>query len=208
MIKYTLHPSPVDSRHADSNRQPRYHLRIDAHNDVVDGDELLHVMTEHNSPLARYAHPSLADISQAMLELFSYGKSVSLPEIGTFTPQLSGEVIVDETGKPHARRVHIKDITFRPDRNFLKAASHLPTEPSDRIHISEPNPEVLERNLKEHFEHHDTLSRHELIFDIYADTITTYRANQILKRLVAEGHLVPEGELHSSKRRYRLAKPI
>lgn len=201
MIKYTLHPSPRDNR---DDAQVHYHPRIDAHNDVAHLKQLEHVMTSHNSPLARYSHPALIDISDAMIELFSYGKSVCLPEIGTFTPQLSGDITLDSSGKPRAKNVRISSITFRPDRDFLKAASQLDTTLSDRIHLDIPDPEVLERNLAEHFAHHATLSRHQLIYDIYAGIITTYRANKILASLVAAGRLVPVGPLHSSKRCYRL----
>lgn len=201
MIKYTLHPSPRGSR---DDAQVHYHPRIDAHNDVAHLKQLEHVIASHNSPLARYSHPALIEISEAMLELFANGKSVCLPEIGTFTPQLCGDITLDRSDHPHAKNVHISSITFRPDRDFLKAASQLETAPSDRIRLDIPNPEVLERNLAEHFAHHDTLSRHQLIYDIYAGIITTYRANKILASLVAAGRLVPVGPLHSSKRCYRL----
>lgn len=203
MIKYSLHPSPSGSR---KDGQPHYHPRIDAHDDVAHMKQLEHVITSHNSPLARYSHPALMEISDAMLELFASGKSVCLPEIGTFTPQLSGDITVDDAGQPQAKNVHIASISFRPDRAFLAAASKLKAAPTDRIHVDQLNPDVLERNLAEHFAHHDTLSRHQLIYDIYAGTITTYRANQILASLVASGRLIAVGSLHSSKRCYRLKK--
>ncbi len=201
MIKYSLHRSP---RHIGDDGQPHYHPRIDAHNDVAHIKQVEHVIASHNSPLARYSHPALMDISEAMLELFAYGKSVCLPEIGTFTPQLTGDISVDEAGQPHAANVHIASISFRPDADFLAAAAKLQAQPTDRIHLTDLNPDILEEKLAEHFRLHDTLTRHQLINDLYAGTISVYRANRILTALVASGRLIPVGSRHSSKRCYRL----
>ena len=162
-------------------------------------------MGGRQKPLVQMVWPTLMEVQDTMIRLFAKGKSVCLPEIGTFIPQLSGDVSVDADGQPHATGVHISSIAFRPDPELLRKAAVLPTEASDSGHVTDVNPAVLEKGLAAHFATHETLSRHELIHDIYKGIISTYRANQIISNLVTVGRLIPVGRPHSSKRCYRLA---
>lgn len=200
-IKYKLHQNP---RGSSRDGQTAYHPRIDAHKSVARLKQLQRAMGGRQKPLAQMVWPTLMEVQDAMLRLFAEGKSVCLPEIGTFTPQLSGAVSVRADGQPHATDVHVSSIAFRPDPDLLRKAAAIPTKASDRIHVTDVNPEVLEQWLTSHFATHETLSRHQLIHDIYKGIISTYRANRIIARLVAEGRLIPVGSPHSSKRCYRL----
>lgn len=200
-IKYKLYKNPGASA---QDGQIAYHPRIDAHDGVAGMQELQQAMGGSHSILSKHLLPTLMDVQAAMLRLFAEGKSVRLPKIGTFTPQLEGTVSVDAHGQPQAKDVRVCSISFRPDSSLLNKAIKLPTEASDRMHVTDVNPEVQEKWLEEHFATHETLSRHQLIHDIYKGIISTYRANKIIAELVAAGRLTPVGSKHSSKRCYRL----
>lgn len=191
MINYTLHPNPKASAH---KGKLSYHPRIDGLRKVAGLNDVRRTMHRANSPMAHFLPSTLIALQDAMLSLLADGNSIHLPNLGTFTPQLAGEVTVDADGKPHAQGVHIADITFRPDPELLAAARRLPAEPSEAIHIPHVSLATLDENLERHFATHDTLSRRQLIHDLYADTISQYQANRILQHLVSEGRLERVGE--------------
>lgn len=199
MIHYTIHPNPKASA---PDGQPSYHPRIDGRDKVAGLADVQRAMRRGNSPLARYLPATLLALQDAILSLLADGNSIRLPGLGTFVPQLTGEVRADENEIPHpdARRkprlhnVHIANITYRVDAELLQAASRLPAEPSPALHLPQVTLEPLEANLQRHFATHATLSRRQLISDLYADTISQYQANRILHHLVEVGRLEKVGQ--------------
>jgi hypothetical protein len=207
MIPYTIHPNPKASA---PDGQPSYHPRIDGRDKVAGLADVQRAMRRGNSPLAPYLPATLLALQDAILSLLADGNSIRLPGLGTFVPQLAGEVRADDQGttEPDARRyprlrnVHIANITYRVDAQLLQAASRLPAEPSSALHLPHVSLETLEENLQRHFATHATLTRRQLIRDLYADTISQYQANRILHHLVEDGRLERVGQ--GCKVRYRL----
>jgi hypothetical protein len=128
-------------------------------------------------------------LARTLPKLLAQGAAVYIEGLGTFTPQLEGDISGDD-----AREVRVSGVDFRADDECLK----LINSRAAFVHVlekrsSQPTNAEVDAFLDEHFARHSTLQRHELQEHF---NLSKRNALRLMELLVATKRLMPKGEEH------------
>lgn len=189
-IKYNIHQDPPRK-----DGQPvAKHLRtVDLK--TVDNHALTQAMRRRcNAYSAGSCLGILIDMADTIPELLAKGFAVHLEGIGTFAPQVEGDV--EETARGcRVNNPHVGTVVFHPDEELLSEVNRLARfEHVLETRRSQPSDAEVDTFLDEHFATHTTLRRHQLESHF---RLSKRLALRLLEHLVATHRLLPQGPRHT-----------
>ena len=145
---------------------------------------------------------ALSTIQNVMLHELEKGNAVLLPGIGTFRLSLKGGITVKD-GNYHGQDVHVDGLLFRPAGDFLSKVRSFEVDQVPFGLEFRAETSNVEARLAELFAGKGFIT-HKDVSVAFKQTLTRGRITALLKRLVREGRLIPEGK--GAQTRYRLTE--
>ena len=144
---------------------------------------------------------ALSAMQNVILHELEKGNAVQLPGIGTFRLSLKGNIEIKD-GHYHGQNVRVDGLQFRPDSKLLSKVRRFQVNQVPCGQAFQTDEVEVEARLSELFARQSVIT-HKDVAAAFGQTLTRNRVTSLLRRLVHEGRLIPEGT--GAQTRYRPA---
>lgn len=141
--------------------KPQMFPRI-TNSDTVGENELAEMIASHG-PLSRgNAKMALDDLAEVMSALLREGKTIELPQLGSFKLSIGTDAEIHPDSNRRMRSIVVRGVNFRPAQEFMNAIGK-PTfqwKPTAGVAISPAAAQLIPR-ITEYYQTHDSITRAE-----------------------------------------------
>ena len=141
--------------------KPQMFPRI-TNSDTVGENELAEMIASHG-PLSRgNAKMALDDLVEVMSALLREGKTIELPQLGSFKLSIGTDAEIHPDSNRRMRSIVVRGVNFRPAQEFMNAIGK-PTfqwKPTAGVAIAPAAAQLIPR-ITEYYQTHDSITRAE-----------------------------------------------
>ena len=141
--------------------KPQMFPRI-TNSDTVGENELAEMIAAHG-PLSRgNAKMALDDLAEVMSALLREGKTIELPQLGSFKLSIGTDAEIHPDSNRRMRSIVVRGVNFRPAQEFMNAIGK-PTfqwKPTAGVAIAPAAAQLIPR-ITEYYQTHDSITRAE-----------------------------------------------
>ena len=141
--------------------KPQMFPRI-TNSDTVSENELAEMIASHG-PLSRgNAKTALDDLAEVMATLLREGKTINLPQLGSFKLSIGTDAEIHPDSNRRMRSIVVRGVNFRPAQEFMNAIGK-PTfqwKPTAGVAIAPAAAQLIPR-ITEYYQTHDSITRAE-----------------------------------------------
>ena len=139
--------------------KPQMFPRI-TNSDTVGENELAEIIASHG-PLSRgNAKMALDDLAEVMSALLREGKTIELPQLGSFKLSIGTDAEIHPDSNRRMRSIVVRGVNFRPAQEFMNAIGK-PTfqwKPTAGVAIAPAAAQLIPR-ITEYYQTHDSITR-------------------------------------------------
>lgn len=186
---YMIVDNPPSPQRLESGKTAGHHIRLMPSARITQ-KQLVEKMHKLEPILSRgMCEVAIGVLSRAVGELLANGHLVTIRDIGTLQPHLTGDIVEKGRG-PKVGNVRVSTINFTPDSELLNMANQGKPRLKRKGTRSMPSAKEVMAFLTDYFSQHDRLTRKAVIERF---GITRYQAANLLHQLTANGTLVACG---------------
>ena len=130
--------------------------------DTVGKNELAELMASHGSLSRGNAKTALEDLAEVMATLLREGKTINLPQLGSFKLSIGTDAEIHPDSNRRMRSIVVRGVNFRPAQEFMNAIGK-PTfqwKPTAGVAIAPAAAQLIPR-ITEYYQTHDSITRAE-----------------------------------------------
>ena len=146
------------SKHED---KPQMFPRI-TDSEIVSEQQLAELMASHGSLSRGNAKTALNDLAEVMATLLREGKTINLPQLGSFKLSIGTDAEIHPDSNRRMRSIVVRGVNFRPAQEFMNAIGK-PTfqwKPTAGVAIAPAAAQLIPR-ITEYYQTHDSITRAE-----------------------------------------------
>ena len=141
--------------------KPQMFPRI-TNSDTVGENELAKMIASHGSLSRGNAKMALDDLAEVMSALLREGKTIELPQLGSFKLSIGTDAEIHPDSNRRMRSIVVRDVNFQPAQEFMNAIGK-PTfqwKPTAGVAIAPAAAQLIPR-ITEYYQTHDSITRAE-----------------------------------------------
>ena len=130
--------------------------------DTVGENELAEMIASHGSLSRENAKMALDDLAEVMSALLREGKTIELPQLGSFKLSIGTDAEIHPDSNRRMRSIVVRGVNFRPAQEFMNAIGK-PTfqwKPTAGVAIAPAAAQLIPR-ITEYYQTHDSITRAE-----------------------------------------------
>ena len=142
-------------------QKPQMFPRI-TDSDTVGENELAEMIASHGSLSRGNAKMALDDLAEVMSALLREGKTIELPQLGSFKLSIGTDAEIHPDSNRRMRSIVVRGVNFRPAQEFMNAIGK-PTfqrKPTAGVAIAPAAAQLIPR-ITEYYQTHDSITRAE-----------------------------------------------
>ena len=130
--------------------------------EIVCEQQLAELMASHGSLSRGNAKMALDDLAEVMSALLREGKTIELPQLGSFKLSIGTDAEIHPDSNRRMRSIVVRGVNFRPAQEFMNAIGK-PTfqwKPTAGVAIAPAAAQLIPR-ITEYYQTHDSITRAE-----------------------------------------------
>ena len=130
--------------------------------DTVGENELAEMIASHGPRCRGNAKMARDDLTEVMSALLREGKTIDLPQLGSFKPSIGTDAEIHPDSNRRMRSIVVRGVNFRPAQEFMNAIGK-PTfqwKPTAGVAIAPAAAQLIPR-ITEYYQTHDSITRAE-----------------------------------------------
>ena len=130
--------------------------------EIVCEQQLAELMASHGSLSRGNAKTALDDLAEVMATLLREGKTINLPQLGSFKLSIGTDAEIHTDSNRRMRSIVVRGVNFRPAQEFMNAIGK-PTfqwKPTAGVAIAPAAAQLIPR-ITEYYQTHDSITRAE-----------------------------------------------
>ena len=130
--------------------------------EIVCEQQLAELMASHGSLSRGNAKTALNDLVDVMATLLREGKTINLPQLGSFKLSIGTDAEIHPDSNRRMRSIVVRGVNFRPAQEFMNAIGK-PTfqwKPTAGVAIAPAAAQLIPR-ITEYYQTHDSITRAE-----------------------------------------------
>ena len=144
------------SKHED---KPQMFPRI-TDSEIVSEQQLAELMASHGSLSRGNAKTALNDLAEVMATLLREGKTINLPQLGSFKLSIGTDAEIHPDSNRRMRSIVVRGVNFQPAQEFMDAIGKpsFQWKPTTGVAIA-PSADQIVPRLAKYFQTHDSITR-------------------------------------------------